>query len=128
MDNKSITFFCCSLSIEPPIEFKLRGETIPADSQLDFKNIGLEENALHCVTPFQNCCKHNRRGEFYDIRDGSAHTLPLRRDNMILYRNRGPSMVRLNKRDDQDGDIAGLYRCCLPDGCGEEKCIEITLV
>ena len=115
-----------SVISEPPIEFRLRGNVIPSDSELDSQMIGVEEEALLCVTPYENCCKANRRGEIFRIRDGAQFLLPLRRDNMPLYRNRGVGVVRLNRRS--DGQHAGLYRCCLPDGCGETKCIEITLV
>ena len=108
----------------------MRGEIVSADGQLDIQNIGEREDALLCVTPFKDCCKVKKRGEFYNIRDGAALTVPKRGENKSLYRNRGPSVVRLNRRksgEDVVGDIAGLYRCCMPDGCGDEKCIEITL-
>ena len=117
--------------LEPPIEFRLRGTVIPSDSQLDILSIGVEGDALHCVTPFQDCCKANRRGEIYNIGDdGTASTLPLRGENRAIYRNRGSSLVRLNVRNHfaDVGDRVGRYRCCLPDGCGEESCIEISLV
>ena len=108
----------------------LKGELISNGSNLNFSAIGIEEDALLCVTPLKNCCKANRRGEFYNIRNGIAFRLPRRGDNKVLYRNRGPSVVRLNRRNSGAGvgSIAGDYLCCLPNGCGEEECIKITLV
>ncbi len=122
-----------SFIAEPPIEFRLLGNVVPSDSELDSRTIGVEDDALLCVTPYENCCKASRRGEIYNIRDGAEFLLPRRGDNMLLYRNRGVNVVRLNRRNtsqfqQNDGEIAGLYRCCLPDGCGQRKCIEITLV
>ncbi len=104
---------------------------IPNDSQLDFQTIGTENNALLCVTPFRACCKANKRGEIFRVRAGGVVSpLPLRRDSRMIYRNRGTSVVRLNRRDfdDDASSFLGPYRCCLPNGCGEEQCININLV
>ncbi len=113
------------------MHFRLRGIAIPSDSKLDIHTIGEKDSALHCVTSYEDCCKNIRRGEIYYIRNDAAFTLPKRGDNEALYRNRGPSVLRLNRRINTGADISdlvGVYRCCLPDGCGDEKCIEITLV
>ncbi len=71
----------------------------------------------------------SRRGDIYhNIRDDVVVPLLARG---VLYRNRGSSVVRLNSRLTHGADVSdfvGVYRCCLSDGCGDEKCIEITLV
>ena len=39
-----------------------------------------------------------------------------------FYRNRGPSVVRLNKRR---GGVDGIYRCVIPDAAGVDQTIYI---
>ena len=120
------TLFDSIFSFSGP-EFRLRGKVIPSNSKLDIQRIGAEDKALHCVTPFQNCCKHNRRGEIFRVDENNVrHRLPKKGDNMRIYRNRGPSVVRLNNR--RGTEDVGTYECCIPNACNEEECIQITLV
>ncbi len=107
------------------MQFRLRGTS---DSELDIRTIGERNDALLCVTTSEECCRDSRRGDIYHIRDDVVVPLLTRG---VLYRNRGSSVVRLNSRLTPGADVSdlvGVYRCCLPDGCGDEKCIEITLV
>ena len=111
--------------LETPIKFQLAGEDVPSGGQVSVQRIGEKGNALLCITPNEYCCK-NKQGRF---ENGQGDKVPASGSNQTLYRSRGTGMVRLNHRSDRDSSaVTGVYRCCLPDGCGEEKCIEITLV
>ena len=114
-----------SFIAEPQIKFQLDGEVIPAGSQVTILSIGKGDNALLCITPNEDCCNENKEGHYKSTRG----TVPGKGANEVLYRNRGPGVVRLNRRIGAEiGDIAGVYQCCVPDGCGDVKCIEITLI
>ncbi len=90
--------------------------------------VGLEGSALHCYTPYEKCCKANKRGEWFEVgEDGSQTVLPKRGEGKPLYRNRGEQIVRLNVRPVAGSSAAGLYRCCIPDSCGSERCVDVTL-
>lgn len=84
-----------------------------------------DADALICRTPFPDCCKRAAIGEFYNpnnIRVG------LRRDReRRLYRNRGDGYIRLNYRDRPGEVLLGEYQCCIPNECGQEECVSITL-
>ena len=108
-------------------ELVLKSKVIAIGSELDMNEVGMEDEALLCRTPYENCCKSNRQGEWYSIgQDGSRSPLPLKGAKQPLFRNRGAQVVRLNNRA-AGASAAGLYQCCIPNSCGEEQCIDITL-
>ena len=56
-------------------------------------DIGEEDDALFCMTEYENCCK-NPDGEFY-YPDSSK--VRIRASGDSLYRNRGDQLIRLNR-------------------------------
>ena len=51
-------------------------------------------------------------GDWYYPNDTGV---PNNGDGWEFYRNRGPSVVRLNRRRDE---VTGIYRCEIPDAAG----------
>ena len=65
-----------------------------------------------CFTAKLNCCNlPNRLGEWY-FPNGS--TVGIRGKNYAMYRDRGPSVVRLNLRKNSKL-IAGIFHCEVPN-------------
>ena len=75
-------------------------------------NIGEGGLALLCLTDKLDCCNDSypRFGEWY-FPDGTVVGIGGAGD---IYRNRGPSVVRLNKRNNATL-ASGVYHCNIPD-------------
>ena len=90
-------------------------------------DIGEGDNALLCMTDSPDCCKppngNTRQGEFY-YPDNSAVGYSFTNS---LYRNRGPQVVRLNRRNNALSPT-GVYRCQIPDSIGIMQNIYITII
>ena len=114
--------------LEPPITFRLRGRPVANNSRLEIRTIGEQNNAFTVPHHSVNVVKNKKKGKFYFIQNGVA--INVLNNGHILYRGRGNGLIRLNRRNNAEdvSEATGLYRCCLPDGCGEEKCIQITLI
>ena len=88
-------------------------------------DIGEGDNALLCVTDSPDCCKPTNgplQGEFYYPDNTLVRN---QAQNYSLYRNRGPQVIRLNRRSDVLL-ITGVYRCEIPDSTGTNQSIYIT--
>ncbi len=85
-------------------------------------DIGEEDDALFCMTEYENCCK-NPDGEFY-YPDSSK--VRIRASGDSLYRNRGDQLIRLNRRN---GAISprGRYRCDILDTTGKNTSVYINI-
>ena len=90
--------------------------------------IGEGENALLCVTDKTDCCKPpngDLQGEFYYPNNTLVRNQASRHS---LYRNRGPHVIRLNRRNDVlSPTVFGAYRCEIPDSGGRMQNIYINI-
>ena len=114
----------------PGVRFSLRGTTYQNNSLVSLEDIGESSDALLCVTDLTACCRGsdtNGMGALGDWFFPNGTAVP----NMIIgflggglsgtpiiwkfYRNRGPSVVRMNRRR---GGVNGIYRCEIPVSLG----------
>lgn len=97
----------------------LRGTGIANGSNVLITDIGEAENALLCFTNLTFCCdsEFNRTGEWF-FPNGSAVPIKIQSDG--LYRNRGPRVVRLNRKNGTQSPT-GLYCCRVPDATLRNK-------
>ena len=84
-------------------------------------DIGVDDNALHCVTSSTDCCQNPKVGNFY-YPDGSA----VQYGDAGVYRTRIDQAVRLHLRD--SALVAtGRYICAIPDSRGMLKNIFVDI-
>ena len=121
--NELITPLNCSIILSQ-VEFRLGGRTFPNNSAVEITDIGDFEtggDALLCVTDNTNCCS-NPDGEFY-YPDGTPVGFS---STNSIYRNRGPQVVRLNRRNGAISPL-GRYRCDIPDATGTTRSVYIMI-
>ena len=90
---------------------------------MTLEDIGEGDDALLCVTDQTACCGRAQslgRGVlgdwYYPNGTGVANSFIVPPDlQWEFYRNRGQSVVRLNRRR---GGVAGIYHCEIPDANG----------
>ena len=77
-------------------------------------DIGEFRNALLCITNLSECCRGSYKGirEWYYPNNDSA--IEISTTGRDFYRNRGPSVVRLNRRNSATFPT-GIYRCTIPN-------------
>ena len=95
----------------------MNGTIIPNHGFVLLDNIGESSNSLLCLTDNTACCGRfqsygNILGDWYYPNGTGVPNSGLNRD---FYRNRGQSVVRLNRRR---GGVSGIYRCVIPDAAG----------
>ena len=96
----------------------LNGAVIPNHGFVLLDDIGESPNSLHCLTDNTACCARAQSpgggtlGDWY-YPNGTA--VPNNGWMWEFYRNRGPSVVRLNRRR---GGVTGIYICEIPDTAG----------
>ena len=109
----------------------LNGTVIPNHGLVLLEDIGESGTALLCTTDLVACCRRNDTA-FYSSPLGNwffpnGTALP----NMIInaqglvwnfYRNRGPSVVRMNRRR---GGVNGIYHCDIPDQSGNTQSLHV---
>ena len=119
-----MSLFCMCVGVR----FQLNGQSYGNGSEVLLTDIGERGNidALFCLTDDTQCCNIGgvQLGDWYfpngtQLQDGQDAS----RD---IYRNRGPSVVRLNRRNNATSPT-GLYRCEIPDASGTTQTIYITL-
>ena len=121
------TYFCAE------IRFQLNGAFYGNNSVVDLSDIGVGSNTLgdgdsmdlRCLTDSTQCCRGSDNpsgvlGEWY-FPDGTPVPAGTERTRNI-YRNRGPSVVRLNRRNNAQSPT-GVYRCEIPDASGTTQSI-----
>ena len=111
---------------EPSLKFLLRNQTYLNNSLVALNDIGEGDNALLCMTDKPDCCKPTNgplQGEFYNPNNTLVRT---RAGGDALYRNRGPQVVRLNRRNNVLSPT-GIYRCEIPDSSGRIRNIYINV-
>ena len=107
---KNVMFF-------PGVFFSLKGSYISTNSNIFITDIG-EGNceALLCYTDLNECCHDSNTttralGQWF-YPNGS--NVRIRSSGQDFYIDRGPSVVRLNRRTDATS-ITGLFCCEVPD-------------
>ena len=99
------------------------------NSEVLLTDIGEGGNALLCLTNNTQCCRGTDNphgaglGEWY-FPNGSTprgHAFGNR-----IYRNRGPGVVQLNRKNDAQSPT-GVYRCEIPDASGTKRNINLNL-
>ena len=128
--ERSLFYFCAEIA------FHLNGTFYGNNSVVDLGDIGVGTNilgegdsmGLRCLTDSTQCCRGSDNpstgalGEWY-FPDGTLVPNGLDASRSI-YRNRGPSVVRLNRRNNAQSPN-GVYRCEIPDASGTTQNIFI---
>ena len=108
------------------VRFLHHGQTYLNNSNVAINDIGEGDNALLCVTDKPDCCKPpngSLQGDFY-YPDNTLVRNQAKYDS--LYRNRGPQVVRLNRRSNTHSPT-GIYKCEIPDFTGWNRIIYINI-
>ena len=121
-----------SLSDAADVRFALNGTIYQNNRLVALEDIGEDGDALLCMTDNTACCGRaqvpGRRilGDwFYPNGTRVPNRQIYYRYNTHIwefYRNRGQSVVRLNRRR---GGVNGIYRCVIPDTAGVYQTIYI---
>ena len=96
----------------------LRGQSYSNNSLITFEDIAEGDSALLCLSTQMECCSADEvpggyvKGNWYYPNGRNIPNIP---DNS-LYRNRGPSVVRLNRNVASTGVQYGIFKCSMPDG------------
>ena len=102
----------------------LGGQFLTNHAVVTPSDIGDTNNALLCLTPFSDCCDSSNglAGNWFDPSGsevaGDGFGTP-------LYSDRGPSVVRLNRR--ADNVDSGVYRCELLTAVGVSMSLHVGL-
>ena len=98
----------------------LNGQSIANNSIVLLRNIGENAGALLCTTDRTGCCTGAGRGGQWFYPDGRMVPIvdpapPATAEP--YYRNRGTSLIRLNRRSSQGLSVmyTGVYCCQIPD-------------
>lgn len=94
----------------------LNGTRLANVSNILITDIGKGDDALLCVTNLPSCCDiitGNRTGEW--IYPNGTTNVSIAKYNHEFYRDRGPSVVRLNRRMGNLSSPTGLYCCVVLD-------------
>ena len=100
-----------------------RGYIYENNSIVTVDEIAENDGALLCYTNNVECCESSRQGEWY-FPNGT--TVGTSGDGSGFYRNRGPSVVRLNRRNNAMMPT-GVFRCEIPDASGTNQSIYIRI-
>ena len=130
--------FCDNgISSFPGVQFSLRGTTYQNNSLVTLENIQFgndDTNPLLCLTDLTTCCRGsdtpsgiNALGEWFFPNGTAVPNTVIDRVNNVniiweFYRNRGPSVIRMHRRD---GGVDGIYCCEIPDAAGVTQNIYI---
>ena len=110
--------------------FYLKGELYGNNSIVNITSIGVGSDALHCITDRETCCRGLRgegiSGEWYQPGQTAGVGGSGRISREDFSRNRGPSAVLLNRRNEATGPT-GLYRCQVLNSGGVSLSVYIGL-
>ena len=103
----------------------LNGTTYQNNGLVTLEDVGEDDDALLCMTDNTACCARAQSpgggilGDwYYPNGTGVVNSLNM----WEFYRNRGQSVVRLNRRR---GGVNGIYHCVMPDIAGVNRTIYI---
>ena len=106
------------LATESGVSLTLNGTSIAANSYVDVDDIGEGDDALLCHTDRFNCCTSpNTAGQWYFPNRSIVKIEGLSPPENVFFRNRGQSVVRLNRRGNPSE--RGLFRCEVPTNIGD---------
>ena len=105
------------------VNLVLNGYIYGNNSIVTVDDIAENDSALLCYTNSDGCCESSRKGEWYFP---SGTTVGVMNDGGDLYRNRGPSVVRLNRRNNAMMPT-GVFRCEIPDVNGTNQSIYVGI-
>ena len=108
--------------------FNLKGELYSNNSIVNITDIGNGTNALYCFANRSDCCRGSdggANGEWF-FPDGSQVDGNGRVSTLDFSRNRGPSAVLLNRRNNATGPT-GVYLCEVLDVRNVNQSIHIGL-
>ena len=94
------------------VRLSLRGVSIANNGYVNVDDVGEGDDALLCHTDKSDCCDYYRVGEWYYPSGNIVRTMGGSGDE--FYRNRGPQVVRLNRRQGTFTE-RGLFQCEVPD-------------
>ena len=97
----------------------LNGTAIANNSNVCITDIGEEDKGLLCFTDLPSCCDQNRTGEWIFP---NKTIVPIKLHSVGFYRNRAPSVVRLNRKKGTESPT-GLYCCEVPDATSRNKTV-----
>lgn len=98
------------------------GSLYKNNSIISLHDIGEGSKSLFCITNKRNCCRPTDTnnsmtlGGWYFPNSSSVNR---GRNIYSIYNNRGPSIVRLNRKQNVSTPN-GVYRCKIPDGSDVE--------
>ena len=121
---------CFSFPGANDVRFSLRGTTYYNNSLVTLDDIGESNDALLCITDNTACCARDQSpgggilGDWYYPNGTGVPSAFVALPNVQweFYRNRGPSVVRMNRRR---GGVNGIYHCVIPDTTGVDQTIYI---
>ena len=120
---------CTSYFPGAGVRFSLNSTTYQNNSLVTLEDIGEWDDALLCVTDNIACCARAQSpvgvvlGDwYYSNGTGVANAFVAFDIQWDFYRNRGQSVVRMNRRR---GGVNGIYRCEIPDTTGVGQTIYI---
>ena len=107
--------------IEPSgVGIFLNGTWIANNSIVTLGDIGEGNCSLLCYTNLSRCCSDLRAGEWYFPNKTTVQTRG--EDNKGFYRNRGPRVVRLNRRNNATTPT-GIFCCVIPGSSHGNFCV-----
>ena len=109
------------MSNDKGVGFELRGQRHPNNSMFLMSDIGEGDKALLCVTDRIGCCSE---GEWMYPNNTQV---PIDRAGLDFYRNRGPQVVRLNRRNNAVSPT-GQYRCSIHDANGLTQTLVANII
>ena len=102
------------------VMFLLGGRLYGNNSIVTLSNIGVGSGSLHCLTSNVQCCRSSDTppgeggvGEWH-FPNGNGSTVGFQGAGGSIYRDRGPSVVRLHRRNSAMMPT-GVFRCEIPD-------------
>ena len=107
------------------VRFSLKNVMHQNNGLVTLEDIGEGDDALLCITDNTACCGRAQSpggvvlGDWYYP---NRTIVPNNGDGWNFYRNRGSSVVRLNKRGE---GVTGIYHCVIPDTVGADQTIYI---
>ena len=109
-----------------PVALVLNGTVIPNHGLVLLEDIGDSDAALLCTTDLVACCYYypDRFGDWF-FPNGTVVPNSVINDQSLqwdFYRNRGPSVVRMNRRR---GGVNGIYHCEIPDQNGVSQSLYV---
>ena len=127
MSEISFKFVYERSTVSTAVGVLLRGRLYGNHDIVTLESIGEGDQSLLCVTNEVNCCRGsdtggNGVGEWYFPGDGSM--VGTSNGGGSIYRNRGPSVVRLNRRNNAMMPT-GVFRCEVPDASGTNQNIYV---